>query len=479
MDGERNIGGFGNTAINKEFSQFDWFADKIYQNEIKKSNRQWIKPTSKDPYYFLIPKNPNDWIDINCLKVWGNLKVVWDDGGVEKAPLGDVHKWSLVNNIYHALWKKITIKANGNEFEDTAAAHYPWKSYIQNKLNVSPNFKKKVWYHNNAWIEDDHGKGDKMGPTVLDKYTKKGPPSSTEILEDLYNADYNSGFVNRRNKIKNGNSNPFEITIYHDLMTSGKAFPPNTEFEIILERTDDKFLFIQGTEEDKKFKIVLENIMISYDHKIVTDQVKQYHDRKSKNTLPYATVKKNFLKYYVIQAGDTDMSKSPMFYSSGALPEQIIIFFLPQKVFEGKLDSNPYYWKPYEFEEIALVVNGYNEPSKYLKSITDMDKLILYNHFLENTGYGPDRDMANDVPVSYEDYFKNSFMLAFDRTASKHNGYYQTIPDTGTIDIHLKLKDPLQGTDNMVVCVYASYSEDIKIDGDRIYFSPMETRMEE
>ena len=33
MEGEQNVGGFGETAA-KEYSQFNWFTKKIFQNEI-------------------------------------------------------------------------------------------------------------------------------------------------------------------------------------------------------------------------------------------------------------------------------------------------------------------------------------------------------------------------------------------------------------------------------------------------------------
>ena len=65
-------------------------------------------------------------------------------------------------------------------------------------------------------------------------------------------------------------------------------------------------------------------------------------------------------------------------------------------------------------------------------------------------------------------------MIAFDRTAAKHNGFYDTLPDSGFIDIHLKLETAK--AENYVVCVYASYSEEMKIDGQRITTQPIQTR---
>ena len=68
----------------------------------------------------------------------------------------------MVNNIYHAIWSQVVIKANGCEFEDTAASNYGWKSYFQTLLNTPGWYKQAVLEHNNAWIPDDHGRGDNM-----------------------------------------------------------------------------------------------------------------------------------------------------------------------------------------------------------------------------------------------------------------------------------------------------------------------------
>ena len=58
-------------------------------------------------------------------------------------------------------------------------------------------------------------------------------------------AEWNSGFNRRRNGLKTGARNYFQIPLYHDIMTSGKCFPPGTEFEIFLHRNKDEFVFLQ------------------------------------------------------------------------------------------------------------------------------------------------------------------------------------------------------------------------------------------
>ena len=70
--GEENIGGYGPTALKTIDSRFNWFAAKVYQNEILGQNRAFIKPQSEEPYYFFIPKNPNDWINFEKFSLQGD-----------------------------------------------------------------------------------------------------------------------------------------------------------------------------------------------------------------------------------------------------------------------------------------------------------------------------------------------------------------------------------------------------------------------
>ena len=479
MEGEFNIGGYGETASRQEFSRFNWFSSNIYQNEIQKANRTFVKPLSTDPYYFHITKQPQ-WIKLLSTKIWGKVKVkAYDTNGAETT-LEDADHWTVVNNIYHALFSSVKIKINGNELEDTASNQHFWKSYLQNKLNIPQSYKENVMAHNNAWIPDDIGKGDKLDRNVNKKYLSELSADFDEQAKKVNitlgqkNPNYNSAWDKKRRGISNGGSNPFEITLYHDLMTSGKSFPPQTEFEITLERTPDKFLFIYDPAVmTKTLKMDLSDIELSYDWEIVTPEVDQFFRSKLKNSAPSTTIKKNFIKSYVVPSGISDLSRSSFFYSAyNALPEQILIFFLDQDIHDGLLKSNPYCFKQPEFIEAGLIVNNMHEPTKFLENYTDMGKQRMYSHFLDNIGYGDD-NIYGEVPISYADYFSNSFMLAFDRTVAKHNGYYTTVPDTGFIDLHLKLRTPT--AKNTVVMVYASYSENMKIDGDRVVFTPIET----
>ena len=63
VDGTQNIGGYGNTAGRLQNSKFDWFTQKMFQNEITNVKKVVAKPRSTDPYYYTIPKDPHRFIN--------------------------------------------------------------------------------------------------------------------------------------------------------------------------------------------------------------------------------------------------------------------------------------------------------------------------------------------------------------------------------------------------------------------------------
>ena len=94
---------------------------------------------------------------------------------------------------------------------------------------------------------------------------------------------------------------------------------------------------------------------------------------------------------------------------------------------------------------------------------TKGDKVDLYEHFLENTGISND---DREFGITMDDYYGGSFMLVWDRTPDKCNRFHRHVMDSGSMSINLKTSVPLPNT--VTVIVYATYTKDLIIDGDRV-----------
>ena len=100
-----------------------------------------------------------------------------------------------------------------------------------------------------------------------------------------------------------------------------------------------------------------------------------------------------------------------------------------------------------------------NEPPElYTMDVVEGDIADMFSNFLYNTGINvEDREFG----VGIEDYYGGSFLLAWDRTPDDCNRFHRHIMDSGSIDINIQTKNPIQET--VTVIVYATYSSDIII----------------
>ena len=210
---------------------------------------------------------------------------------------------------------------------------------------------------------------------------------------------------------------------------------------------------------------------IAYEYEEVTDQVQNYHNSK-KSEPPYAIIKKNMIFTYPVAANTKNWGQPHLFLSSmHDLPEQIIIFFVPQSAWDGNIHQDPFHWPEIEFEEIGLWVNSNKVPNEYMENVTKMGKLDLFEHFQKNTGFNDLERSQGLIQIDQDRYEKNFFCIPFDRTQAKHNGFYQTVADSGHIDIHLKIRTVKN--EPYYVGVYASYSEKMVLDSSRVSFEPV------
>ena len=97
--------------------------------------------------------------------------------------------------------------------------------------------------------------------------------------------------------------------------------------------------------------------------------------------------------------------------------------------------------------------------NKFKMDIDNGDTADIYQNFLECCGIGID---DREFDVTKEDYLNGTFLLNFDFSPDLCNRYHRHIPNSGNIDINLKLK---KETDKTVkVILYATYSTDVYID---------------
>ena len=429
------IGGL-NTAHDEYVSTgFDCFSPPEVESGIDKARSVTVtaRPIAtinqSGPYNFHFEADPERSTNAESLRFRGKMRILKSDG--TNLPAGE--NVSTVNNVYHAVLSNIKVKANQTGIYDPNNMANPYKSYMETHLSYSAAAKDTV-LKSRGYFKDTAGQFDDT-------------------------AAANDGYTKRKALFAGSKWSYFNIYLHTDLCTLTRFIPPGISLDIEMERTPDKFVLMTD-QNITDYKIELEDLKLTIERYHPSEAVSEFYKTNvaagRKAILP---IDRSVIKTYPVSAGKTDLSMYN-FITGNQLPDQVIIGMVKATAYEGAGGENPFNFQDFNLKESSLVVNGRHEPLEmYTLNTTDNDKADCFAHFLENVGVGTD---DREFGIGDEDYYGGSFFLVFDRTADKCNRFHRHIPDSGTMDINLKLHAAKQY--NIQVIVYATYSSDLEFD---------------
>ena len=475
-----HIGGYGIDYADTQYSRFNWNRKRKRQNLVKKRIPIKLKSPTTDPYVFSLPANATRWTDLQSTIIQGRLRIKHKDG----TDVSETENFSVVNCLYQALWRQVGIAINGHEFEDTSTRVYGHKAFLNMLFNISQRYKDLVLSDNQSWCLDT-GTSTSLVETTAHptlKEEEEEEEAELKIMDDANPATvketkkvkitrkrakrvpvtgYNPGYVTRRNGLKKGGWMEFHVPLQHDLCTTENVFPPGCRIDFTLHRSDDDFCIIKDAANTANdYMIELDNVHLLVHQIDASDMVNGLY---KSITSPYTTIRRNVLKYYMAKQDAVDIGTSG-FASMTQLPEQVYVTFIEQNAFYGSATTNPFDLEFMRFDEACLVIDGENFPSRPYVTGKDTGKLEAYMNFLYSTGMAPMSDEC--VPISPKMWGSHCFVLAFDRSLDGQNGYYANPPTVGTMDLNLKLTQPLR--QNMIVLIYCSYVQDVTFDNGEL-----------
>ena len=445
MNSGIGIGGLSTGKDEIASSQFDLFENVELETGVKKIHTQTFRPisstNSQGPFIFEIPADPEKFTDGESILLQGRMRIQKKVANVlSNLPAGE--KVSTVNNIFNSLWSSINIRLNETEITDPSSRWYAFKSYFENHLSYSTPTKENILAFK-GYIKDTPDKYDDVGSNLT--------------------ASTNNGYLKRQKLFAESKWVYFCINIHADITTLRKFIPPNVKIMLELRRNSDDFCLLSHQPVDN-FKIELDEMRIRVNRiESSTDVTKYYANEIRKGKVPRLSIDRSLLKTYTVSKGRLDLSEYNII-SGRQLPDQIIIGVLEEGAHSGDITKNPFHFQDFDITEACLVVNGRREPPEIYRVNKDTgDKADLYNSFLENVGVGTD---DRECGITYEDYYGGSFLLVWDRTQDKCNRFHRHKQESGSIDVHLKTKRPLDKT--VTVVMYATYSADLLFAGDTV-----------
>ena len=339
-----------------------------------------------------------------------------------------------VNLALHSLFSQVDVTLGGR-LMTPATAMYPYKSFIQTLLNYGKDAKESQLI-SQGWYQEE---GEDMN-----KVTVLG----------------NAAVKRKHDLFAESKTVDFEGPLLEDVFQISRFLINNVEVKVKLYPTHAEF-FIMSTTDDKKYKVVLEDIILKVCMVRVSPGVILGHAKalETRNSLyPYTRVE---TKAFSIAKGTHTINLDNVFQQ--ARPSRLVFGLVSAAAFNGDLKLNPFKFHHYNVTDIAVIVNGETVPGRPLQTKFGQeggrDFISSYLALFEATGRSG-TDFGNALkPKEFAD---GHTLFAFNLDPEFKKGKYLNLVKRANVRIELRFSTPLPETVNVVV--YAEHPSLFEVD---------------
>ena len=185
------------------------------------------------------------------------------------------------------------------------------------------------------------------------------------------------------------------------------------------------------------------------------------HIRGLEKTTAKYPIRRVETKVFSIPGGNMMANQENLFL--GQLPKRLVIGMVENTAFNGDKDKNPFNFKHFDVDYLALNMDGKQIPSKPLTpNFADDMCTQSYTSLFTGTGFmGHDRGNQ----ITREDYPKGFTLFAFDLTPDLDDGGHFHLVKQGNLRLELHFKTALPKTINVIA--YAEFDNVIEVDKAR------------
>ena len=388
-------------------------------------------PTS--PITFVVNGSDNTYINPRETKLYLRCKVVKDDG-TNLTAVSDATKaasnYSTTNNLLNSIFERVSVYLNDTEITSKTNNLNPYRSYFENLLSYSKNYKKSQLEAAGFFNVDDEASADDKG--WKKRYDMIAASKTFELMGSLH----------------------------ADVFKFDKLLLPTVDMRLVLERSANKFsLESIGTAAVDIKLVIIEAKLIVMKHTLLPSahiaHLKTWQDAPA--IYPY---RQSVIKTYSLPTGTSVDNNEHLL--SGYLPSRVIIGIIDTANFTGAFDKNPFNFQHNGLTKIKLTVNS----DKTLEQGFDLD--VPKHKWLQSycnlfAGLGCSHTDPS-IDISMHQFKDGKFLHIFDLNHSLNDGSFN-LPKHGTINIHLQFKSA--SNKSLTVVVYAEYGMCVNIYNDR------------
>lgn len=402
-------------------TSFDLFSKPAVQIGLDDVGEYQILPlsgvTSDTVIEFVLPAENVHLIDLSSIKLYVRIKVTKSDGTAVEANAIELSSlWG------QCLFREVSLELSHKNVT-VATNNYPFRAYLETLLSVPTVVKKEQL----AAIEDYEGWKVKDFP-------------EREVLMPLH-----LDLCNQPRLLVNGVEAKIKC-IRADEAFVLKKLSPNTDQNVYKIHIQKIVLFVKKYTPNPSFMLEQTEMM------------------QSRNAI--YPIQRCYIKSFNLTQGSVDRIINNAFL--GQLPTKIIVACLKTATYNGTTETHPFEFEHFNLSHLSLDVNGRSQPLVPYEPNFDLGFCRReYYGLLETVlGYCVEQE---SIGLSFEDYtLKNKCLFGFALTAPSNTSGTRPPRRTGTVDIRMKFRKPLE--QNVTVLAYAEYDNTIEIDsGKNVY----------
>ena len=271
----------------------------------------------------------------------------------------------------------------------------------------------------------------------------------------------NKGAISRFNRSKFGKSFECYGRIHSEIFEQKKLLLSKITLGLKLHRSDPKFLFM-AQEATEQYNINLDRAMLIVNVKKIASHVRTAHEARLLTTNAKYPLRQVQMKFFTRGANRGDLSEPNLV--NGVLPKKVVIGLVDTDAFNGDYQKNPFNFKHFNVNYVAMRRNGQSIPFEALDLNYKSDETFLgYFTIMQSLGlWGKDR--SNNIhPIN--DFPHGFALYGFDLSPDGSDGSNFNLIKEGNLSLTLRLQKP--AAESITIVCYMEFETILEIDRDR------------
>ncbi|XP_064597963.1 uncharacterized protein F54H12.2-like [Liolophura sinensis] len=340
------------------------------------------------PVEFVITNADADtYLDLANTMLYVKAKILNGDGTAVAAD----KKVAPTNLWIQSMWRQVDVSLN-DKLITPSTNMYPYRAYLETLLSYGKEAKKSQ-LSAALWYADTPGKFDTM-------------------------SDTNDGFADRLECTAESRSVDMLGRLHCDMFLQHLHLLNNVTVRIRLTPAKDSFA-LMSDEAAPGYKTRLEEVLIFVRKVKITSGVQLGHLKALAKAPAKYPIRRVLTKYFSVPRGHTLINEQNLFL--GSLPTRLVVGCVSNKAFDGDYTKNPFRFRHYYTNFVALYVGGRQIPTKPLTPDFENENFIrTYMNLFTHTGKAF-HDEGNNIKRTT--FAEGHTLFCFDLTPSLHDDH--------------------------------------------------------